>query len=279
MGIMQTDGRQETPNERADRNWNELLQELRVMQTGVQILTGFLLTLPFQSRFADLDQYQVNVYLALVIAAVIATALIVAPVSVHRVLFRKQMKGNIVTLTDRITRIALAVLALVITGVAVLVFDVVVGRTAGIVAGSAAFVLMALLWLLLPETLRRRGHAVDDLVEFATVEPHAAARRAVVDLDALALGHDELGLVDRTLHGILLGGVFPAQRTTGPPGARGTAAIRAIAASSRSGRPPRAPRPPTTRTTAAPSGGRRQGRSRCRASGPRRPRRGAGRTR
>jgi multisubunit Na+/H+ antiporter MnhE subunit len=157
MGTMQTDGRQETPNERADRNWNELLQELRVMQTGVQILTGFLLTLPFQSRFADLDQYQVNVYLALVIAAVVATALIVAPVSVHRVLFRKRMKGNIVTLTDRITRIALAVLALVITGVAVLVFDVVVGRTAGIVAGSAALVVMVLLWVLLPEMLRRRG--------------------------------------------------------------------------------------------------------------------------
>ena len=157
MGIMQTDGRQETPNERADRNWNELLQELRVMQTGVQILTGFLLTLPFQSRFADLDQYQVNVYLALVIAAVVATALIVAPVSVHRVLFRKRMKCNIVTLTDRITRIALAVLALVITGVAVLVFDVVVGRTAGIVAGSAALVVMVLLWVLLPEVLRRRG--------------------------------------------------------------------------------------------------------------------------
>ena len=154
---MQTDGRQETPNERADRNWSELLQELRVMQTGVQILTGFLLTLPFQSRFADLDRYQVNVYLALVIAAVVATALIVAPVSVHRVLFRKRMKGNIVTLTDRITRIALAVLALVITGVAMLVFDVVVGRTAGIVAGSAALVLMVLLWVLLPEVLRRRG--------------------------------------------------------------------------------------------------------------------------
>ncbi|MFI8525231.1 DUF6328 family protein [Promicromonospora sukumoe] len=153
---MQTDGRTETPNERADRNWSELLQELRVMQTGVQILTGFLLTLPFQSRFADLDRYQVSVYLALVIAAVIATALIVAPVSVHRALFRKRMKGNIVTLTDRITRIALAVLALVITGVAVLVFDVVVGRTAGIVAGAGALVLMAVLWVLLPAVLRRR---------------------------------------------------------------------------------------------------------------------------
>lgn len=157
MGIMQTDGRQESQNERADRNWNELLQELRVMQTGVQILTGFLLTLPFQSRFADLDRYQVVVYLALVVAAVVATALIVAPVSVHRALFRKQMKRNIVTLADRITRAALAALALVITGASLLVFDVVVGRTAGIIAGAGALVVMAVLWVLLPEVLRRRG--------------------------------------------------------------------------------------------------------------------------
>ncbi|MEV0892917.1 DUF6328 family protein [Promicromonospora sp. MEB111] len=154
---MQTDGRQETQTERADRNWNELLQELRVMQTGVQILTGFLLTLPFQSRFADLDRYQVVVYLALVVASVTATALIVAPVSVHRALFRKQMKRNIVTLADRITRAALAALALVITGASLLVFDVVVGRTAGIIAGAGALVVMAVLWVLLPEVLRRRG--------------------------------------------------------------------------------------------------------------------------
>ncbi len=157
MGIMQTDGRQESQAERADRNWNELLQELRVMQTGVQILTGFLLTLPFQSRFADLDQYQVIVYLALVVASVTATGLIVAPVSVHRALFRKQMKRNIVTLADRITRAALAVLALVITGATLLVFDVVVGRTAGIIAGASALVLMAVRWVLLPAVLRRRG--------------------------------------------------------------------------------------------------------------------------
>ncbi|MFC8943662.1 DUF6328 family protein, partial [Streptomyces griseoincarnatus] len=104
---MQTDGRSESPAERADRNWNELLQELRVMQTGVQILTGFLLTLPFQSGFADLDDYQRTLYLILVVTAVIATAVIVAPVSVHRALFRKQMKSNIVTLGDILTRIAL----------------------------------------------------------------------------------------------------------------------------------------------------------------------------
>lgn len=127
------------------------------MQTGVQILTGFLLTLPFQSRFADLDDYQRTVYLALVVTSVLATALIVAPVSVHRSLFRQQMKRAIVTLADRLTRIALAVLAVVMAGAALLVFDVVVGRTAGVVAGSGVLVGLAVVWVLLPELLRRRG--------------------------------------------------------------------------------------------------------------------------
>ncbi|MFC4631858.1 DUF6328 family protein [Promicromonospora alba] len=153
---MEADGRKETPNERADRNWNELLQELRVMQTGVQILTGFLLTLPFQPTFADLDDYQRTVYLALVVTSVIATALIVAPVSVHRSLFRQQMKRHIVTLADRLTRVALAVLALVMTGASLLVFDVVVGRTEGIVVGTSVLVVLAIVWVVLPEVLRRR---------------------------------------------------------------------------------------------------------------------------
>jgi hypothetical protein len=154
---VQTDGRSESPAERADRNWNELLQELRVMQTGVQILTGFLLTLPFQARFAQLDDYQRTVYLILVVTSVVATALIVAPVSVHRALFRKQMKRHIVTLADRLTRIALGVLALVMTGVALLVFDVVVGRTEGIVVGACVLVVLVIVWVILPEVLRRRG--------------------------------------------------------------------------------------------------------------------------
>jgi hypothetical protein len=153
---VEADGRKETPNERADRNWNELLQELRVMQTGVQILTGFLLTLPFQPTFADLDDYQRTVYLALVVTSVIATALIVAPVAVHRSLFRQQMKRHIVTLADRLTRVALAVLALVMTGASLLVFDVVVGRTEGIVVGTSVLVVLAIVWVVLPEVLRRR---------------------------------------------------------------------------------------------------------------------------
>lgn len=127
------------------------------MQTGVQILTGFLLTLPFQSRFADLDTYQRTVYLTLVVTSVIATALIVAPVSVHRSLFRKQMKRSIVTLADALTRMALGVLALVMTGASLLVFDVVVGRTEGIVVGACVLVVLAIVWVVLPEVLRRRG--------------------------------------------------------------------------------------------------------------------------
>lgn len=126
------------------------------MQTGVQILTGFLLTLPFQPKFADLDDYQRTVYLALVVTSVIATALIVAPVSVHRSLFRQQMKRHIVTLADRLTRVALAVLALVMTGASLLVFDVVVGRTEGLVVGASVLVVLALVWVVLPEVLRRR---------------------------------------------------------------------------------------------------------------------------
>lgn len=126
------------------------------MQTGVQILTGFLLTLPFQPTFAELDDFQRTVYLALVVTSVIATALIVAPVAVHRSLFRQQMKRHIVTLADRLTRVALAVLALVMTGASLLVFDVVVGRTEGIVVGASVLVVLAVVWVVLPEVLRRR---------------------------------------------------------------------------------------------------------------------------
>src|SRR5665648_414537 len=67
------DGRSETPAERLDRNWNEILQELRVTQTGIQILTGFLLTVPFQQRFAELTDDQRRIYLTLVVLAAVTT--------------------------------------------------------------------------------------------------------------------------------------------------------------------------------------------------------------
>src|SRR5215217_8125607 len=100
-------GRGETETERLDRNWNEMLQELRVTQTGTQILTGFLLTLAFQPRFQELDQFQVGVYLVLVGLAVLATCLGLAPVTLHRALFRQQAKDRIVHTGDLLLRATL----------------------------------------------------------------------------------------------------------------------------------------------------------------------------
>ncbi|MFI2752966.1 DUF6328 family protein [Cellulomonas sp. P22] len=144
------DDRHETPTERMDRNWNELLQELRVTQTGVQILTGFLLTVPFQQRFGDLDAYQRNLYLELVVLAIVTTGLIVAPVSLHRILFRKRLKRQLVTAADRLARAGLGTLTLVLAGTTMLLFDVVVGRTEGVIAGVVVLVALVVLWVLLP---------------------------------------------------------------------------------------------------------------------------------
>lgn len=151
------DGRDETESERNDRNWTEILQELRVIQTGTQILTGFLLTLAFQQRFEDLDQYQIDTYLALVVAAALATVLALAPVALHRALFRRRAKGTIVLIADRMLKATLAAVGLTLTGTAMLIFDVVVSREAGIVAGVVALVIVAAGWLAYPTLVRSKA--------------------------------------------------------------------------------------------------------------------------
>lgn len=163
--------RRETRTERMDRNWNELLQELRVTQTGVQILTGFLLTVPFQQRFSDLDEFQRDVYLVLVLLALVTTGLITAPVSLHRILFRKGLKPELVEWGDRLARAGLTFLALVLTGAALLLFDFVVNRTAGYLAGGGTLLFLAVTWLVVPLLEARKAHGADD----------AAARSGVVD--------------------------------------------------------------------------------------------------
>jgi Family of unknown function (DUF6328) len=143
-------GRRETQAEEHDRNWNELLQELRVSQTGVQLLTGFLLTLPFQDRFSDLDSVERNVYLCIVCAAVLATGLLIAPVAFHRLLFRQGEKDWLVSRGNLAANAGLAFLAVAMTGVVWLIFDVVAGRLQGFVFAGAAAVIFALLWWLMP---------------------------------------------------------------------------------------------------------------------------------
>lgn len=156
MDAVPGDGRDETQGERLDRNWTEILQELRVTQTGTQILTGFLLALAFQPRFADLDGVQVVTYLVLVVLAVLATVLALAPVSLHRSLFRRRAKEGIVDIADIVLQITLAAVALLLAGTAMLIFDVVAGRVAGVVAGAAALLVIVLVWRTLPAFARRR---------------------------------------------------------------------------------------------------------------------------
>ena len=147
--------RNETEHERLDRNWNELLQELRVTQTGIQILTGFLLTLPFQQRFVELDEFQRNVFLVTVSLSAAATGMIIAPVSFHRVVFRKQEKPLLVRASDIFARAGLILLALAVSCVALLIFDVVVGRLAGFLASSSLLALFVLCWFIAPLALMR----------------------------------------------------------------------------------------------------------------------------
>ena len=145
-----------------DRNWADLLQELRVIQTGVQLLTGFLLTLPFQSRFEQLTQFQQVVYLITLSAAVISTGFLIAPVSLHRFLFRRHARRVTVDVAHRLAQIGMALLAVAVVAMVLLIFDVVSGLTAGVVAAAAATVLLAGLWVALPLAIRERGRDEPD---------------------------------------------------------------------------------------------------------------------
>jgi hypothetical protein len=142
---------------RLTRNLNELLQELRVMQTGVQILTGFLLTLPFTSRFPELSETQKWVYLGVLSGSIVTTGLIVAPVAFHRALFRQGERVWIVESANRAARYGLGTLAATMAGVVWLVFDVVVGAPVSHVAGALCAVMFVVLWGVLPLVSRRRN--------------------------------------------------------------------------------------------------------------------------
>ena len=150
-----TDGRDESLNERMDRNWNEILQELRVTQTGTQIFTGFLLTIAFQARFSELTTFQLRVYLILITAAVLTTALGLAPVSLHRSLFREGAKMIIVQTAHVIVRIMLVGVAAILIGTMLLIFDLVIDRRAALVAAGVTLLVLIIL-AALPVVVRSR---------------------------------------------------------------------------------------------------------------------------
>ena len=149
------DGRDETEQEQLDRQWQDQLQELRVMQTGVQLLSGFLLTLPFQGAFADLDDVQVATYLVMVCLAAATILCVVTPVSVHRRLTGEDVKERVVATGQVALNLATAGVALLVVGTVTFLLDVVVDRTAAVAAGGTTLLLAVLLLGVLPQVLSR----------------------------------------------------------------------------------------------------------------------------
>src|SRR5574340_742322 len=147
--------RGETEVERLDRNWGSLLQELRVVQTGVQLLTGFLLTLPFQNRFTELPNYGKGVYLATVLFSISATVLLIAPVGMHRLLFQRHQLNALVSAAHKYALGGLVFLGLALTGVVVLIVGTVVGTMAGALVGACAAAEFVFFWLIYPLSCRR----------------------------------------------------------------------------------------------------------------------------
>jgi hypothetical protein len=140
------DGRDETPDEKLDRNWDELLQELRITQTGLQLLSGFLLTLPVTPVFSGLDHPQKVLYLSLVVLSGVAVGTNMTPVMVHRRVFGDHVKDRVVELGHVLSQVVIGAVALLIAGTATLIFSVVAGWAAGLVVGV---VLVAVLTALL----------------------------------------------------------------------------------------------------------------------------------
>jgi len=155
------DGRRETAEERADRNWSEILQELRVIQTGTQLISGFLLTVAFQPRFTSLDVVDRVVYGVLVALAAASTILGLAIVALHRSRFRRHDKPRVVTVANTMLRVMVVAVAALTVGVVLLIFDAVFGRVAGIAAGSVAALVVVALIAVFPNVWRRAPRGVD----------------------------------------------------------------------------------------------------------------------
>ncbi|WP_369227581.1 DUF6328 family protein [Streptomyces sp. R39] len=149
-------GRDETPEERADRMWTELIQEVRVAQTGVQILFGFLLTVVFQQKYAELSHVDKTIYIVTVVLGASATGALIGPVSLHRLVSGRKVKPEAVRLASRLTLIGLFLLLATMTASLVLILRVATEGSAvtWVVAAVVAWYLVC--WYGLPLWSRHR---------------------------------------------------------------------------------------------------------------------------
>jgi hypothetical protein len=145
---------EETEEERWQRNFNELLQELRVAQTGVQILFAFLLTIVFNARFGELSSFQRDVYLVALLAAAASVSMLIGPVAYHRMLFRQRRKPEIVRIAHRMASAGLAFMVIAMVSSVFLVVDFIVNKTAAAVVTGVVAVWFIVWWGVLPAVKR-----------------------------------------------------------------------------------------------------------------------------
>jgi O-antigen/teichoic acid export membrane protein len=158
---MSDPGRHESEEEREDRNFMELLQELRVAAIGVQVLLGFLLSLPFTGRFDRLDSGQRHLYLLNLVVAALATALLSAPVAYHRLVFRQHKKARPVSVANAMVLGGLATVGLAISSAVLLVSRFVLRGPGVPIIAAATVGMFVILWLIVPLRFGRL-EAADD---------------------------------------------------------------------------------------------------------------------
>ena len=149
-------GRNETTLERSDRNLVELLQEVRVVQTGVQVLFGFLLMAPLTAGFRRLGPVLQKEYFVTLLLAAAGAMLLIAPTAFHRVLFRCNDKEYLIRVANRLTIAGLAAVGLAMVGSIVFVAGILFPREITVTVGALACCGCALLWAVLPLLRRRR---------------------------------------------------------------------------------------------------------------------------
>ena len=149
------DPRDETPEERDDRNLAELLQELRVAGLGVQVLFGFLLAIPFTTRFSRLSGGQRDLYVTTLLLAALATALLLAPVAYHRILFREGRKEFLVRAANRLAIAGLVTVGLAVSATVALILSYVLPGGPAVVISAGVLILFAGLWFAFPLSRRR----------------------------------------------------------------------------------------------------------------------------
>jgi hypothetical protein len=146
----------ESEKQRLNRNLDQLLQELRIVLPGVQVLFAFLLAVPFSSRFGDVDDFERDVYFVALLLSALAVALLMAPSIQHRILFRHDQKRYLISLGSALTIAGMTAMALAIVLSLVLVAHFLFGTGAALAAGGLSFCAFAVLWYALPVDRLRR---------------------------------------------------------------------------------------------------------------------------